>query len=310
MCYNQDMKENDNVVRRNYKDSVFCRLFSERENALSLYNALCGESEDDATSLEIVTLENAVYLSRKNDCAVCVHSSIALFEQQSTWNPNMPLRGMIYFAAEYSAWLAKYEKDIYSHRLIKIPAPQYFVLYNGEEMAEEKVDLRLSDAFEKASEGYEWTAHAVNVNAGHNRDILEKCKVLGDYAYFVAAVRRKKSEGLETALAVDKAIEECIERGILKDFLLKHKTEVSNMFLFEYDEELHTKALKREAFEEGRENGIAQGREQGIAQGREQGIAQASIQNLMRKMNVSVQQAMDMLDIKAEERTKYAAMLH
>ena len=82
------------AVRRNYKDSIFCRLFSEKENALSLYNALNGTDYTDVEELEIVTLENAVYLSRKNDCAVCVHSSIALFEQQSTWNPQYATQGL------------------------------------------------------------------------------------------------------------------------------------------------------------------------------------------------------------------------
>ena len=87
-------------ARRNHKDGLFCRLFADRENALSLYNALTGSAYTDADGLEVVTLEDAVYISQKNDCAVCVQSSLALFEQQSSWNPNVPLRGFLYFAAE------------------------------------------------------------------------------------------------------------------------------------------------------------------------------------------------------------------
>ena len=158
-------------ARRNHKDSLFCRLFAEKENALSLYNALTGSSYTSADGLEIVTLEDAVYLSQKNDCAVCVQSSLALFEQQSSWNPNMPLRGLLYFAAEYAGWLARHKKDVHSGGLVKIPAPNYYVLYNGTTERKEREELRLSDAFEKPAEGYEWTAHVVNVNAGHNTAI-------------------------------------------------------------------------------------------------------------------------------------------
>ncbi|MBP5465901.1 MAG: hypothetical protein J6Y13_12110 [Treponema sp.] len=191
-------KARDNV-RRNHKDSLFCRLFSDRENALSLYNALTGSSYTDADGLEIVTLEDAVYLSQKNDCAVCVQTSLALFEQQSTWNPNMPLRGLLYFAAEYAGWLARHKVDVHSSTLVQIPSPGYFVLYNGTEKQVEKTDLRLSEAFEKPAEGYEWTAHVVNVNAGHNSGILARCPLLGEYAAFIADIRQGQAAGLPLA---------------------------------------------------------------------------------------------------------------
>ena len=247
-----DENAEDKLVRRNYKDSLFCYLFREKENALSLYNALNGSNYTEADSLEIVTLEDAVYLSLKNDCAVYIHSSIALFEQQSSWNPNMPIRGLLYFAAEYSGWLSQNNKDVFSSKLIKIPNPQYFVLYNGERNKPEKVDLKLSEAFEKPAEGYEWTAHVINVNAGCNKEILDRCKVLGEYAQFVAEVRKNRCEGMPLVDAINTAIDSCIGRGILEQFLKKHKAEVMNMVLFEYDEDLHFKTLR----EEGREEGI------------------------------------------------------
>ncbi len=148
--------------------------------------------------------------------------------------------------------MSQNNKDVFSSKLIKIPTPQYFVLYNGERNKPEKVDLKLSEAFEKPAEGYEWTAHVINVNAGCNKEILDRCKVLGEYAQFVAEVRKNRCEGMPLVDAINTAIDSCIGRGILEQFLKKHKAEVMNMVLFEYDENLHYKTLR----EEGREEGI------------------------------------------------------
>ncbi|MCR5622679.1 MAG: hypothetical protein K6G18_12625 [Treponema sp.] len=253
-------------VRPNLKDGLFCRLFADKENALSLYNALTGSSCTDADGLEVVTLEDAVYISQKNDCAVCVQSSLALFEQQSSWNPNMPLRGFLYFAAEYAGWLARYKKDVHSKGLVKIPAPSYYVLYNGPAERKEREELRLSDAFEKPVEGYEWTAYVVNVNAGHNTAILDRCGLLGEYAEFIADIRQGQKVGLPPDDAVDAAVDACIRRGgKLAEFMRKHKAEVNAMYLFGVDfEKIHREAM----MEEARNEGIAKGRDEGLADGR------------------------------------------
>ncbi len=293
-------------ARRNHKDGLFCRLFSDRENALSLYNALTGSSYADADGLEIVTLEDAVYLSQKNDCAVCVQTSLALFEQQSSWNPNMPLRGLLYFAAEYAGWLARHKVDVHSSTLVKIPSPSYFVLYNGTEKQVEKMDLRLSEAFEKPAEGYEWTAHVVNVNAGHNTGILERCPLLGDYAAFIADIRQGQADGMSLTEVVDAAVDTCIRRGgKLADFMRKHKAEVNSMYLFGVDfEKIHWEAVKKEAREAARKEMFEEGQRDGLSQGQER-----DLRNLMDSLSMTAEQAMDALKIPAEEREKYAARL-
>ncbi|MCR5622635.1 MAG: hypothetical protein K6G18_12405 [Treponema sp.] len=288
-------------ARRNHKDSLFCRLFSDKENALSLYNALTGSSYTDADGLEIVTLEDAVYLSQKNDCAVCVQSSLALFEQQSSWNPNMPLRGLLYFAAEYAGWLARHKVDVHSSSLVKIPSPVYFVLYNGMDRQVEKTELRLSESFEKPAEGYEWTAHVVNVNAGHNAQVLGRCPLLGEYAAFIADIRQGQADGKPLTEAVDAAVDKCIRKGgKLAEFMRKHKAEVNSMYLFGVDfEAIHREAMQREAQEKLKEawaDGMSQGQER-------------ALRSLMDSMSWTATQAMDALKIPAEEREKYAAKL-
>ena len=253
-----------NKARRNHKDSLFCRLFSDRENALSLYNALTGSSCTDADGLEVVTLEDAVYLSQKNDCAVCVQSTLALFEQQSSWNPNMPLRGLLYFAAEYAGWLARHKQDVHSSGLVRIPAPNYYVLYNGTDRKVETKDLKLSSAFEKPAPGYEWTAHVINVNAGHNEPVLSRCELLGEYAAFIEDVRQGQKNGTALTAAVDAAVASCIRRGgRLAEFMRKHKAEVNAMYLFGVDfEKLHWDAVREEALKDGENIGYERGKQE------------------------------------------------
>ena len=247
-------------ANRKQKDKLFYALFSEKENALSLYNAVSGTSYTDIENLEIVTLEDVLYLTMRNDMALCFHDDLGLFEHQSTPNPNMPLRGLLYFAREYEGWLASHEIDIYRSTLVKIPAPKYYVMYNGKASRPEYQELKLSDAFEEPSPGYEWTAHVYNINAGHNPDLMEKCEVLHGYSVLVDKIRCNQDSGMSLEESIAKATDDCIREGFLREYLLKNKGEVRDMILTEYNAELREKTLK----EEGRAEGRAEGHEEGV----------------------------------------------
>ena len=254
-----------------YKDSLFRLIFGREENKqnlLDLYNALNNSDYKNIDELEINTLDNVIYMRMKNDVSFVLDSQMVLLEHQSRYNPNMPLRGLLYFAKLYETRLATTMnlKNIYYPKLIKIPTPQYIVLYNGtDRKIGESLTLRLSDAFEDNSkiDGYEWTAKMININAGKNKELLLKCKILGEYSYFVDCVR-KHSKMYEFTVAVDKAVNECIENGILKDILIKHNAEVKNMLLTEFDEEkdwaIIAKGFRELGFDEGREEGKKEGR--------------------------------------------------
>ena len=267
--------------RREHKDRLFCDLFSEKENALSLYNAVSGTNYTDIEELEIITLKDVLYLTMKNDVALCFHDEMTLFEHQSSVNPNMPLRGLLYFAREYEGWLAKREIDIYSSTLVKIPAPRYYVLYNGKTEQPEYQVLRLSDAFARASEGmgpdafarasegmgqpkgkgsaerteiskeYEWTAHVFNINIGHNQELMGKCPALFGYATLIQLIRDYQAAGSNLEEAIAKATDDCIAQDLLREYLLRNKGEVRDMILTEYNEELREKTLKEEGRAEG-----------------------------------------------------------
>ena len=229
---------------------------SNKANALSLYNAInnTNYTEDD---FEFSTLEDVIYMKAKNDVSFLIQNSLSLYEHQSTYNPNMPLRGFFYFADLYRQLLTE-PAVLYGHHLVKIPTPHYIVLYNGPEkdFSDASTVLRLSDAFFDAPEPglYEWSATMININLGSNDDLLDKCAMLKEYSTFIDLVKRYRATmSLETA--VERAVSECIAAGILSDLLSKNRREVFDLILTEFDEEQYKKVLKQEFYEDGFEDG-------------------------------------------------------
>ena len=228
----------ENKVNRNYKDTVFRMLFQDRENLLSLYNAVNGTVYEDVDGLVITTLQDAVYMNYKNDVSFVFDFTLSIYEHQSTVNQNMPLRDLIYVSKVLQGQMK--DQDIYSSRQIKLPTPKFVVFYNGTDEQPEKQTLRLSDAYEKQLEEVELelTVTVYNINYGHNQKLLEACQTLKEYAQYVAVVREYAKE-MPLAEAVESAVDSCIRQGILADFLRKNRAEAIEMSIFEYDEEKH-----------------------------------------------------------------------
>lgn len=245
--------ETDSNHKRSHKDRLFVRLFSEPIAALSLFNALNGTSYKDVNELEIITLEDALYVGWKNDVAILCHNELQLYEQQSTKNPNMPIRDFIYSAHEYEGFLKRKKLDIYGKKLVKIPTPKCITLYNGTEKMPEYYEYRLSDAFINPTSGYEWTVYSYNINPGYNVKLMNACDTLEGYSVFVDKIRQNHKEGKELKDAIQMSADYCIAHNFLKDFLLKHTGEALNMVLSLYDEELHNRTIREEGREEGRE---------------------------------------------------------
>ena len=259
------------AANRQYKDTVFRMLFSEKENLLSLYNAVTGKAYQNADDLKIVTLENAIYMGMKNDLAFMLETNIYLYEHQSTLNPNIPLRDLIYIGIEYQQYVD--DKSLYSSRLQKIPAPKFMVFYNGTDAVDDRVELRLSKAYEHLAgePDLELKVLMLNVNEGHNKELMEQCQTLKEYAIYVARVRKYTSE-MNLNDAVARAIDECIKEGILVEFLRKNRSEVKMVSILEYDKEWEEKKLRKAEYEAGRSEGIEIGKSEGIEIGKSEGI--------------------------------------
>ena len=249
------MEANDNIqVNRKYKDTIFRKLFGEnKENALSLYNAVNGTSYTNADELEFTTLEDVIFMKAKNDVSFIFDSSLSLYEHQSTYNPNMPLRGLLYFADLYRKLIPDTER-LYMSSLLKIPAPKYIVFYNGNsaKMPDDVIELKLSSAFEGDYEPgkFEWTATMINIRSDKDRDILNKCKPLKEYSTFVEEVIvNNQTMGIEDA--VKKSVDDCIKNNVLKNFLETHRKEVVDMCLTEFDETKWGELMKEEGHQKG-----------------------------------------------------------
>ena len=242
------------AANRNYKDTVFRMLFSDRKNLLSLYNAVNQSNYKNPEDLEIVTLENAIYMGIKNDLAFIMDTNLYLYEHQSTYNPNMPLRDLFYICSEYQKLVDK--KSLFSSTLQKIPAPNFIEFYNGSTVISDCTELRLSSAFEclTGEPKLELIVTVLNVNEGHNADLMQHCSMLKEYAQYVARVRHYASD-MPLNEAVKHAVDECIREVILAEFLTQNRNEVISMSIFEYDKELEEKKLRKAEFEAGREAG-------------------------------------------------------
>ena len=238
-------------VHRQVKDRLFRFLFEkDREALLQLYNALNGTEYEDVSLLQVVTIESVVYMVMKNDLAFVLAGTLNLYEHQSTYNPNMPLRFLIYLAQEYQKLAEQAQESLYGTRRILLPAPRCVVFYNGEkEMPEEEI-LRLSDSFDSGKQDVradmELTVRVLNINHGHNQKLMENCRVLREYALFVELSRQYLAKGMIPKKALERAITDCIEHDILTKFLRNYRAEVLGMLLEEFDVKKYERSLREE----------------------------------------------------------------
>ena len=204
-------------VNHKFKDSLFRMIFREKEALLELYNAINGSDYQNPEDLIITTIDDVLYLGMKNDVSFLIGRQMNLYEAQSSLNPNMPLRGLFYFSRLYQAYIKERQLDPYSQRLLPLPTPEFVVFYNGTREQPDRVTLRLSDAFSPGAgvPCLECTATMLNINRGHNEELMKGCRKLYEYAYLVDMVRSYLNEGLRLEAAVNRAVEDCIKNDIL-----------------------------------------------------------------------------------------------
>ncbi|MCI9337670.1 MAG: hypothetical protein HFH93_09035 [Lachnospiraceae bacterium] len=279
------------IANRNVKDRLFCYIFEQDRGALlELYNALNHTDYRDAQALQIVTLDNVVYMSMKNDMAFLLAGALNLYEHQSTFCPNLPLRFLLYIAAEYESLVAKAKANIYGKTLISLPAPQCVVFYNGDKAMPDEQYLRLTDAFTDVPEAgspscLELKVRMLNINYGHNSQLTGDCKRLDEYSRFVARIKEYHQNGDSVSQAIENAVVYCIDHGIMEDILLPFRAEVTKMLLTEYNEKKYMRLFRKEA----REEGLKEGREEGLKQGLEEGLEQGLKQGQNRLINTMLQ---------------------
>ena len=291
-----NVNTNDSLtVNRTFKSTLFIMLFEDRKNLLELYNAITGKHYADPELLEINTLENAIYMSMKNDVSFLIDGRLSLYEHQSTKNPNLPLRFLLYISHLYSRLTVK--ANLYGETIVRIPAPEFIIFYNGKDEMPERQLLKLSDMYSVKEEKpkLELEATLLNISGTNNRKLKEACRTLRDYAIYTDKIRGY-TEAMELPEAVDRAINECIEEDVLRDFLMEYKAEARAMSIFEYDQERH--------MQQEREAGIEKGRRIGLAEGEGQLLRRQVQKNLSRGMSFA--EIAEVLD-ETEERIREIA---
>ena len=257
------------VINRFHKDRLFKALFGSEERkdlTLELYNAINHTNYSNPDDLQISTMEDVVYMGMKNDVSFLLASDLNMYEQQSTWNPNMPLRCLLYSAHALEKYLhdSTLTAQMFLSTLVKVPTPKLVVLYNGIQEIDDMI-LRLSDCFEKPEGDLEATVHVYNITAGHR--LPRECRPLEEYSLFVDTYRSKVS-AVGSRQAADEALA-ALPDGRVKKYLCSQKSEVIDMLLTEYDEQAVMQAIAKDAEAKGEKRGIAIGE----AQGEKRGIA-------------------------------------
>ena len=251
--------------QREYKDRLFKAIFGRNTEEskrwrLELYNALNNTNYTDPDALEVNTIENVIYITMKNDVSFLVDSEMNLYEQPSTHNPNMPLRGLMYFAQLYQIYLTKMGKSLLSSKTVRIPTPKFIVFYNGGEEEEVRWKMRLSDSFmtEDKSGDFEWSADVININPKCNKPLQKSCKALYDYIRYVYRIKDNRKSGMDKKEAVEEALDWAIREKLLDGFFKEQKEEVIGMSLTEFDEEEFKRVCREDGYEDGISVGLAQ----------------------------------------------------
>ena len=281
------------MTNRKVRDTVFCHFMSTEAHLLTLCNALNGTKYDESTDITINTLEGSFFSNIKNDISFLLDNlMVVLIEHQTTINPNMPLRFLSYVDELYTRYTSASHKEIYGCKLIKIPAPEFYVFYDGNDTSFEKQTLKLSDAFETQSDKLELTVHVYNLAEGMNEELKRKCLPIGEYSFFSNAYKHFRQQKMKIDHAVDAAIKYCLDNNVMVEYLKNNQKEVIDMFGFEWNEKEEREALIEIGEERGEERGKIK-----------------SIKELMRNLNLSPEKAMAAVGIAPSEFSRYLTML-
>ena len=272
---------------REYKSDVISMMMQIPEYALDVYNAMNDSVYTDPDMIQIMRLENGISLSVRNDASFFISNYLNLYEHQSTYSPNAPLRFLIYLTNLLKTTIRK--RDLYSRKRVQIATPHFAVFYNGTEKRPEKEVLKLSDAFINHTDTpeIELTVTIYNINPDNNTQLLEKSEVLRSYMIFVNRVRenlehqnkiaQNASEYDETAYeedleaAINEAIDYCIEHDIMETFFKENRSEVTKSMVLDYTWERREELIRAEEYEDGKREGYAAGISQGRAEGEKRG---------------------------------------
>ena len=279
---------------REYKSDVISMMLQIPEYALDVYNAMNDSAYTDPDMIQIMRLENGISLSVRNDASFFISNYLNLYEHQSTYSPNAPLRFLIYLTNLLKTTIRK--RDLYSRKRVQIATPHFAVFYNGTEKRPEKEVLKLSDAFINRTDTpeIELTVTVYNINPNNNTQLLEKSEVLRSYMIFVNRVRENLEHQKKIAqnapeydeaayeeeleVAINEAIDYCVKHHIMEEFFRENRNEVTKSMVLDYTWERREELIRAEEYEDGKREGLEIGRAEGEKRGRAEGERRGRIE--------------------------------
>ena len=272
------------MPRRNHKDSTFCLLFSEPARAIELYNAVTGENLPPDTELTYTTLANALYIDRNNDLGFVIQKRhLVMSECQSTINWNIPMRCLGYVSRSLENLAGK--EGLYGSKLVKFPVPEFYLFYVGNETWNTKT-LKLSDSFQAPPKenSLELVVKFVNLNYNTDSEILQRSPSLLGYSKLLYYIKTAaKDNGGDLKSAIDTSVKQCMEEGLIEDFLRKHSREVTGMLFNEITVEEFAEIRAREAYEDGEKSGFTKGEKSGFTKGETIGLTKGRSEGAAQK---------------------------
>lgn len=239
----------DGDIKRTVFDTAFCSLFRNPQYQLEAYKEIHPEdTKVTVKDIKNVTLNSIFLDGMYNDLGFTVGDrSIMLFEEQTNWSRNLTVRALMYAGETYNRYLYNTKQDYYTDKPVKLPKPEFYMLYTGEKKYKKK-ELSLAETY--------WNGDnssldlTVKVLYGDNQNMI-----LSQYVKFTKVYRTKRRELGESREAILATLKECKEKDILKEYIEKHEAEVIGimMSLFNMDIalELHDYRLKEESRQEG-----------------------------------------------------------
>jgi len=251
-------------TNRKYKDRLFIFIFgneSIKEFTLSLYNAINDTNYDDPNLITFNTIDDFIYMGVKNDVSFLISDTVNVYEHQSTFSSNMPIRMLLYLAKIYESIIDSGEKSIYQESAVNLPTPKLVVFYNGKKNIEDIKIQKFSDLVNGKSD-VEVNVKMLNINYGHNRELMDKCKPLMEYSKLIHLIRENLENGENIYDAIDNAIMSLDNDSLIKPFILAHKSEVVSMLFTMENEaremEKYYNGIKKQAHEEGKIEGTTE----------------------------------------------------
>jgi len=257
------VKDNVPKVNRQYQDSLFRFMFSDKESAIELYNAIEGTDYGLDTEVVFTTLDDVLYVESKNDLSFEIAGKyVVLTEHQSTINYNMPIRHLEYITQTYKNTLTN--EDLFRRKRIPILTPEFYVIYTGKDDWQTE-ELRLSESYigKPPENSLELVVKIIDVryNKEKAKEVLSRSNKLRGYSLLLNYVNLYKQEGCSLNQAIDSAVKRCINENILQDFLTKYGKEVRGMIY----EDITLERFAEIRAEEQYEQGLSEGRQQGLS---------------------------------------------